>query len=399
MADTPTYNKHIINNLALKESEEYETTKTNYAELPDSTIRVQPEITPATSENNVRKSRRVKSKAIEIVDVFPEKLATPSLQNYGYSLSLHKEGNAFLVNTKGIEAELTVIDKRYMKQDKRCYTGTRNLFFDDLQNISTTDGIEKIDLLTLHYFYTLLLKKFETDKHILRDSRIKLFVPDMARYFGIKSSIGETTTLSLIKKARSFTNVMGIVKESNSNIPSCYPALLYHGFDSRENTITISSPYIENLLQSAYNAAIITNAKGCKITDQKNEPKTKPWNSYLVKPEILKERNKTAAENVFIICNVIEQAGNNVPHISAKTIIDRNVSLNNSYNKSTNKNQVLRRVFQKTWELLDSMTDLKTIYKDIVLPDPKTQTTYQQVQGLIQFILSLTTEKPFIKVL
>lgn len=87
---------------------------------------------------------------------------------------------------------------------------------------------------------------------------------------------------------------------------------------------------------------------------------------------IAKERNKKAVENVIIITTLIEQKGDRILHITAKEIIERNPQLKQGLEgKSTAQiNVVLKRAFQKTWELLDTQTKLKEQYEDICLPDP-----------------------------
>lgn len=55
------------------------------------------------------------------------------------------------------------------------------------------------------------------------------------------------------------------------------------------------------------------------------------------------ERNKVAVENVFIIVQLIEQAGDNIPRIKASTLIERNPQLQERLENSTNKRQQAQR--------------------------------------------------------
>ena len=110
--------------------------------------------------------------------------------------------------------------------------------------------------------------------------------------------------------------------------------------------------------------------KATPESKRNGQPMLYPSNSFLVKPSIVSERNKAAVENVFIIVQLIEQAGNNgIPHIKAKTLIERNEALKARLKKSTNPVQLLRRVFKKTWQLFREQTLLVEAYEDIELPD------------------------------
>ena len=113
--------------------------------------------------------------------------------------------------------------------------------------------------------------------------------------------------------------------------------------------------------------------------DKKGDPRVKrngrpmlyPSNSFLIKPSIVAERNKAAVANIFIIVQLIEQAGDKgTPHIKASTIIERNEALKARLKKDTHPNRLLSRVFKRTWELLRSHTTLLETYDGIMLPDP-----------------------------
>ena len=151
------------------------------------------------------------------------------------------------------------------------------------------------------------------------------------------------------------------------------PVLVFMGNDVDKNIIRFSSPYMVRVIQDIYKASIRKSKVDLPITDKQGNVLTLPSHSYLIKSSITKEKNKKAVEIVFIIVTLIEQAGNNTPHIKAETIVERNTQLRESLmaSKSTaDKNKKLNRAFSKAWELLRTQTDLLTAYKNIVLPDP-----------------------------
>lgn len=99
---------------------------------------------------------------------------------------------------------------------------------------------------------------------------------------------------------------------------------------------------------------------------------------------IAKEKNKKAVEIVFIVVALIEQAGNTIPHIRAKTIVERNTLLHKSLAGQTsgNKSTLLKRAFSKAWQLLREKTYLAEAYKNIQLPDPKDATAIPTASAL-----------------
>ncbi len=94
----------------------------------------------------------------------------------------------------------------------------------------------------------------------------------------------------------------------------------------------------------------------------------------MIRTTIAKEKNKKAVEIVFIVVALIEKCGNNVPHIKARTIIERNPLLSESIENCTitqNINLMLSRSFTKAWELLSTQTELKKILQKYSAPGRK----------------------------
>ena len=139
------------------------------------------------------------------------------------------------------------------------------------------------------------------------------------------------------------------------------------------NILTISSPYIKRVLKETYEAAKRRDRKNNVKLSKSGTPLLKPMHSYLALPSLVKERNKAAVENVFIILALIEEAGNNTANIKASTIIEKNVQLAERLRGQDPRkaNIILKRCFTKTWELLRTQTKLSEKYQNIKLPDEK----------------------------
>lgn len=243
-----------------------------------------------------------------------------------------------------------------------------------LSNRYTKEGIDNINLPILRMFYAIIMERFmktwNEDKSI--DEVISIYYPDLAKRMGKSSNISRLDIENFISTITSFQNIMGIVdKGTRGN--DILPVLVFMGNDVDKNIIRFSSPYMVRVIQDIYKASIRKSKVDLPITDKQGNVLTLPSHSYLIKSSITKEKNKKAVEIVFIIVTLIEQAGNNVPHIKAETIVERNAQLRESLtaSKSTSdKNKKLSRAFTKAWQLLRTQTDLMTAYKNIVLPDP-----------------------------
>ncbi len=144
------------------------------------------------------------------------------------------------------------------------------------------------------------------------------------------------------------------------------------GYDESTNLISFSSPYLNHIVETIYNASLDRDKNGNLKKYHSGRQILNPSHSYLIKSSIAKERNKAAVENVTIIVKLIEQAGDKgTPHIKASKIIERNEALKMRLNAHKNPSLLLKRIFEKTWELLRNETRLFEVYDGILLPDPK----------------------------
>ena len=144
------------------------------------------------------------------------------------------------------------------------------------------------------------------------------------------------------------------------------------GNDVEKNTISFASPYMVRVIRDIYNASIRKIKKEIPILKKNGTPQMLPSYSYMIKSSIAKEKNKKAVEIIFIVVALIEQCGNNEPHIKARTIIERNQLLKQALERCKtpgNINNTLTRAFTKAWKLLITHTTLKERYRNIQLPD------------------------------
>lgn len=320
----------------------------------------------------VKRNYRTKAKAGVDYDELPKIIPSPSLPGYQYAISLHQDGEAFLQPVVSVDNLVFDNGVMYFKTAE-AHRGLQELTEATLQDIKTKEKIEELDLPLLRSFYGIILKEFENTGYTRAEKVISLYAPDLAEYLGLGRNISEANISSLVEKAKAFHNILGTVflERNGRRRASYFPVLNFEGYNATTNTISFSSPYFNMIIDKLCDVATRRDKRGNPVLKSDGTPQLKARNSYLVRSAISKERNKAAVENVFIICTVIEQAGKNVPNISAREIINRNPQLKRRLETSTKPNALLKKTFEKTWELLDKATILRDRYKNIQLPDPK----------------------------
>lgn len=318
---------------------------------------------------DIEEKYRTKAKAGNL-DEIPTSLAFPTMAKYQYSIGLHNEGDAYiqpLTSTDGLSFD----DGKMFFADNRI----KQVSEVELQNMKTKEGIDTIDLPLLRTFYSIIFNAFQKTNYQQLKPVITLYVPELAKYLGIRpKGLNREDITNIIIKTQSFHNIVGIQHGIRNGKPtqSIYPVLNFEGYSEEKNTISISSPYFNNLIRTLYDIAVKKDKDGKPQIKRNGSPAfALPMNSYLVNADIAKERNKVAVENVFIIVALIEQAGNNIPRIKASTIVERNVQLQERLQDNVKPNRLLSTTFKKTWELLRTKTALGQSYCNIQLPDPK----------------------------
>lgn len=326
-------------------------------------------------ESKKRGPYRTRAKASGAERRIPEKeknLAIITLKGYQYGMSFHQEGNAYL-------QPLANADKLRFQNGKLYLEGkARPISEAELQDMVTQKGIEDIDLVLLKFYYNIILSKFESNKFKKIEPVISMYMPDIAKRMGLKGNLNKQGIDTIINNTQKYHGIVGVMRETRNgkDTPSRYPVLNFEGYDSKKNVISFSSPYMNHLIETIYNLAIRRDRKGNIKQKTSGEPQLLPTHSYLVKAEILKERNKDAVMNVFNIVTTIEQAGSGkdgkglTPNISVETIVKRNPQLQKRLEETKNPAVLLKRCFKKTLQLLRDETRLQEVYKDIELPNP-----------------------------
>lgn len=350
------------------------------------------------------KTYRTRSKAGEdVTRNLPTHVPTPTLTNYEYATSLNREGNAYLIQI------MMSMDKLEYKNGKLYFKGDLKVASEaELKKIAeiskkkkdnnntdeSNSKIESINLPFLRFYYGMLTKEYEISIEKNEDipDVTTFYLPDLAEARGLGRNINEKTIQAIIDDISGFHNIAGIMHiNRNGRIDeNIFPVLVFMGYDAGKNTISISSPYLLRIVKGLYHASIKKDKNGKQKVSRGGIVQRIPINSYLVKSEILKERNKTAVENVFLIVTGIEKAGGNGYNIAAKTLIERNPQLKERLKSSKNPSRVLRTCFKKTWELLSTMTDLKEKYKNIRLPNPNDPADIPTIGTLDKFVLVIT---------
>ena len=202
----------------------------------------------------------------------------------------------------------------------------------------------------------------------------------------------------IIGKVAGYSSILGLLEEKENGriYQSKYPFMVFLGYDAKNNTMHFASPYFNALIMKITESSIQRDKQNRPKLKTNGEPFMKPSHSYLIKSSIAKERNQKAIEIVCVITALIEQAGNNTPHISAQTIIDRCPKLKSALDeceKPKDRNIILKRAFSKAWALLREQTHLTEVYKDIQLP-PCVKTLFPLPKPSKRFTASHITARP-----
>lgn len=323
------------------------------------------------------------------------RLAIPTATEYLYACSLLEQGNAYIrqINMDG----LTFKNGKLYFKDYRAREASEV----ELQDLKTKENIEKINLPFLQFLYTILFKEWEKsiqDQANGKPGKIppvsKFYLPDILKARGISSNAGQTSIDAIKNDISALHNVVGVLKVKGYKNPSYYPVLLFEGYDTATNTISISSPYLLHVVKEIYSFSVRRTKDGEPRLRKDGTPQRIAVNSYLIHSEITKERNKAAVQNVFLLVQSIENRGGergklNEFSISAESLIERNPLLKYQLTKK-NPAQTLKRCFVKTWELLEAKTDLKEKYINIKLPDPRNPADIPTLKGLSDHIIKIT---------
>ena len=350
-----------------------EQAQTETTAKPDNESEVTQNIEETSDDSQARTIAKAEGMKHEIFDPKITALAVPTLPRYEHSLSLHEDGDAHLMLLNISTTELKFENGQMFLSGSLKPISTVEL----VQDLKTREGIDHINIPLLNVYYSIILKRFYEKGNIPEtlNTVATIYLPDLAEALGLgRKNLHKSDILSIIDRTRKFTNIIGVLHFTQNGKPreSYFPVMNFEGYDAKTNTISFYSPYLNYIIEVIYHTSVRKNKKGVPQVKKNGLPILNPSHSYLVKPEIYKERNIAAVINVLIIITVIEQAGNNTPHISAKTIVDRNENLKLRLEHDSNHaSRLLERVFSKTWELLRDKTRLTEYYDGIVLPDPK----------------------------
>ena len=326
--------------------------------------------------NEVHTLNRTKTKAGNTAQI-PERMPIITNVKYQNALTFSKNNYAYLQplsNTKGLKYK-----------DGILYFEDRAIAPTELTAELTQKNIESFNLPLLRALYAIILTKIfgslSAEQDI--DEAIIIYFPEFSRKIGKSANISKSDLNKCLEYFKDFQTVVGIIC-NGTEPPVALPVLINLKYNEAKNIISFHSPYIMRLIKNIHETSIRKNKEGLPLLKKNGEPQMFPSHSYLIDMSIVKEKNRRAVEIVIIVVTLIEQAGNNIPHIRAKTIIERNTLLHMALDSQTtgNKNILLKRAFSKAWELLIYKTALTKAYANIQLPNPKDPSAIPTVSRL-----------------
>jgi len=334
-------------------------TAEHYIEIPDGQKKI-----PDDSGGRKKRGPYITKKTAGETDDVPGYLPVITNKKYRDAISFNCNSSAFL----------QVLSDSAAFTYKNSCTSLKGLpaTYENIKEYCTNDGMKEVHIPLLMALFGILLLKFSASPDTPRlHETACIYYPELAKRLG-KPSTGVKDINAVMGAMEKLKKVIGIV-DGGKKSADILPALLSCEYRKDTNTIRFASPYIARVIKEIHKACIRTDQSGNPVLNKNGGMQRLPAYSYLVSISIEKERNRKAVEIVIIITALIEQAGKNIPHIRAKTIVGRSSLLKESLRDSytQNKDAVLRRSFSKAWELLRTKTRLSDVYKDLELPDPE----------------------------
>lgn len=324
---------------------------------------------------------RSRKKALEggAITKMPDNLALPSIVPYQNAMSVVENPAAHLQPIVQALADKLKFEDGVLYFEGMNASGVNLVQYYD----KTPRGVSELDLPTLRALYSVIFEDIAVNTLTNPDEMaakikdpqyighsVKIYLNEFLKMLGYAPNSSEAMKNFAIAKIMSFNKVLGLL-DVGRRTSSKYPVMLFMGYNAEDGTLSFSSPYINVVIMKTLMASIQTDKQGKPKLKRNGEPFMLPSHTFLVKSSIAKERNKRAAEIVCIVTTLIEQAGDNIPHIKARTIIDRCPDLKNALENaatSSDKGKILRRAFTKAWELLPKYTLLAETYSNIKFP-------------------------------
>ena len=239
--------------------------------------------------------------------------------------------------------------------------------------------VQELDIPLLTQIYTAAVRA-----NIRHDAyTITVSLPQFFREMGVEVQKGNAP--DIMEKLHSFEQCVGIMPGTQT-ISKLFTVI---DLDMKNQTMTFAVPYIMRLYEVLEDRNHIekTTRKG-ELIDYKQ-----PYHNMLVHSSIVKERNKTAVELVYLMTTGLLQRGY-TPDVQtyrkkdAKTQYPDRITYSvrfrtlindapllrkriQSYKDAKDKNRALRRAFEKAYQLLKSKTDagdwfINLQYNDVI---------------------------------
>lgn len=352
-----------------------------------------------TNQNIKTNSRRYRtSKNAGTTAIMPSSMVTITHPQYQNALSFYQKksdrivNNAYLAAVKSDSKESESMNLALSIEENQLYLGNTPVIEANFQDLITDKRIDCINTQMLSAVYSVLyvnllnMSHEDEDNISTNDYSVVIYMPDFMAFIGCGRNYSKSQLKSVLDGLKEFHNIIGIIEKTDdwASCRDCYALLLIHDMQDSKNTISISSPYMHELIKILTEKRISVNKKGKQIMNGGN-PVTIPNYSFLIKGSLATARNRRAADVVNIIIPLIEQAGQkNIPGITAKTIIERCPRLQaalDACNSTRPRNRLLNRTFSTAWQYLRVHTLINERYKDFEFPSviPTMKTLSQRI--------------------
>jgi len=168
-------------------------------------------------------------------------------------------------------------------------------------NSMADDNLESYDFRILVALFSILEANAP-----LPIGQICIYLPDLLWLIGVKPNQGQEQIKKFYnEKLVPLQRLVGICVNESGNLTDSLPVILGLKYSPEDNTLSFQSPFLSMLLRRFEGNEVKSYCRLIKAPLQKCSP--------------------FVFENARIMLGVIVQAGGRSPHLSAKTIFDRNL--------------------------------------------------------------------------
>ena len=280
-----------------------------------------------------------RTKPVTTLQNVPETLTIVSAKGHENALGFCQTGTAYLIPLKRMSLSLSL-------RNNLLQANGNILSLQTLQSMAD-DDLDNYDLRILTALFSLLEANVP-----LPSGQICIYLPDLLWMIGVKPNQGQEQIEKFVReKLMPLQRLVGICVNESGNLTDSLPVILGLKYNPEDNTISFQSHYLNMLIRRFEGNEVRSYCRLIKAP--------------------LHKCSMHVFENARILLSVIVQAGGRPPHLSAKTLYDRNLFLQRRLEGRDRyyQQRLLSQCFRETFCFLQEGTRLTEAKPYIRIPN------------------------------